>query len=115
MFETARLEWQLVGVEISEEFDQCPCGQDILEHCYIRNRLNGATIYVGNVCINRFVGINAGNLFEGPKRIQADPSANANDDLIEHAYRMEYLYDEKEYRFLKQTKLKRKLAPAQLN
>ncbi len=53
VFETARLEWQLVGVEISEEFDQCPCGQDILEHCYIRNRLNRATTYVGNVCINR--------------------------------------------------------------
>lgn len=115
VFETARLEWQLAGVEISEEFDQCPCGQDILEHCYIRNRLNKATTYVGNVCINRFVGIDTGNLFEGLKRIQADLSANANDDLIEHAYRMGYLYDEKEYRFLKQTKLKRKLSPAQLN
>nr|CAD6629716.1 hypothetical protein RKHAN_04063 [Rhizobium sp. Khangiran2] len=28
---------------------------------------------------------------------------------------MGYLYGEKEYRFLKQTKLKRKLSPAQLN
>jgi hypothetical protein len=27
--ETARLEWDLVGVEISEELDQSPCGQDI--------------------------------------------------------------------------------------
>lgn len=114
-FETARLEWDLVGVEISEELDQCPCGQSILEHCYIRNRENGATTYVGNVCINRFVGIDTGNLFEGLKRIQADPSANANDDLIEHAYRMGYLYDEKEYRFLKQTKLKRTLSSAQLS
>ncbi|AJD43720.1 MULTISPECIES: hypothetical protein [Rhizobium] len=50
-----------------------------------------------------FAGIDTGNLFEGLKRIQADPSANANNDLIEHAYRMGYLYDEKEYRFLKQT------------
>ncbi|NVD42859.1 hypothetical protein HT585_28730 [Ensifer sp. HO-A22] len=112
-FETARLEWDLIGVEISEEFDQCPCGQDILEHCYIRNRLNGATTYVGNVCINRFVGIDTGNLFEGLKRIQADLSANANDDLIEHAYRMGYLFNDKEYHFLKQTRLKRKLSSAQ--
>ncbi len=28
-----------------------------LEHCYTRNRLNKATAYVGNVCIDRFVGI----------------------------------------------------------
>ncbi|RRD22035.1 hypothetical protein ECB98_21955 [Brucellaceae bacterium VT-16-1752] len=114
-FETARLEWDLVGVEISEELDECPCGQNILEHCHIRNRLNGATTYVGNVCINRFVGIDTGNLFEGLKRIQEDLSANANDDLIEHAYRMGYLFDDKEYRFLKQTKLKRKLSAAQLS
>ncbi|SJM35588.1 hypothetical protein [Mesorhizobium delmotii] len=114
-FETARLEWDLVGVEISEEFDQCPCGQDILEHCYIRNRLNGATTYVGNVCINRFVGIDTGNLFEGLKRIEADLSANANADLIEHAYRMGYIYHDKEYRFLKQTRLKRKLSAPQVS
>ena len=114
-FEIARSEWSLDGVEISEELDQCPCGQDILEHCFIRNRLNGATTYVGNVCINRFVGISTGNLFEGLKRIQADPSANANDDLIEHAYKMGYLHSIKEYNFLKQTKLKRKLSPAQLS
>ena len=114
-FESARLEWDLVGIEISEEFDECPCRQDILEHCHIRNRLNGATTYVGNVCINRFVGIDTGNLFDGLKRIQADLYANANDDLIEHAYRMGYLFDDKEYRFLKQTKLKRKLSAAQLS
>jgi hypothetical protein len=57
--------------------------------------------------------IDTGNLFEGLKRIAKDISANANNDLIEHAFRMGYLYDEKEYRFLKQTALKRILSPAQ--
>lgn len=95
IFEAARQEWELVAVEISDEWDNCPCGQDIKEHCYIRNRYNGNTTYVGNVCINRFIQIDTGNLFDGLKRIAQDDSANANIDLIEHAYRMGYLYTEK--------------------
>ena len=114
IFDLARMEWDLIAVEISEEWDSCPCGQDIKEHCYIRNRYNGNATYVGNVCINRFIQIDTGNLFEGLKRIAKDESANANHDLIEHAYRMGYLYGEKEYRFLRQTVLKRNLSAAQI-
>ena len=113
IFEQARTEWKLEAVEISEEWDNCPCGQDIKEHCYIRNQLNNNSTYVGNVCINRFIQIDTGNLFEGLKRIAKDESANPNLDLIEHAYRMGYLYSEKEYHFLKQTALKRNLSAAQ--
>lgn len=113
-FEIARQEWDLVGVEISDELGSCPCGQEIKEHCYIRNRLNGNSTYVGNVCINRFIQIDTGNLFEGLKRIAEDISSNANNDLIEHAYRMGYLFGQKEYSFLKQTVLKRNLSAAQI-
>lgn len=113
-FDIAQTEWSLVAVEISEEFDQCPCGQDIKEHCYIRNRLNGSESYVGNVCINRFIQIDTGNLFDGLKRIAKDLATSANNDLIEHAYRMGYLYGEKEYLFLKQTMRKRNLSAAQI-
>lgn len=112
-FNAARSEWDLIGVEVSDEFDNCPCGQDIKEHCYIRNRLTDHTRYVGNVCINRFMQIETGNLFDGLKRIAQDDTANANHDLIEHAYRMGYLFSEKEYTFLKQTARKRKLSQAQ--
>jgi hypothetical protein len=114
-FEAARSEWSLIAVEISEEFAKCPCGQDIKEHCYIRNHLNNNETYVGNVCINRFIQIDTGNLFDGLKRIANDLTANANNDLIEHAYRMGYLYSEKEYTFLKQTMLKRNLSKAQID
>lgn len=41
VFEIARQEWSLEAVEISDEWDNCPCGQDIKEHCYIHNRLTG--------------------------------------------------------------------------
>ena len=112
-FNAARKEWTLIGVEVSEEFDNCPCGQEIKEHCYIRNQLNGNTTYVGNVCINRFIGIDTGNLFSGLKKIAADDTANANEDLIIHAYRFGYIY-ESEYKFLMETRRKRKLSDKQL-
>lgn len=112
-FDAARTEWRLVAVEISEEFDNCPCGQEIKEHCYIENIRTGARTYVGNVCINRFIGIDTGTLFDGLKRISADDSANANIDVIEYANKNGFLYDN-EYAFLVSTRLKRKLTARQL-
>ncbi|MBU8976895.1 hypothetical protein JI752_012145 [Lysobacter sp. MMG2] len=112
-FEQARGEWDLIAVEITDDFDSCPCGQEIKEHCYITNKLTGNSTYVGNVCINRFIGIDTGNLFDGLKRIAKDPFANANLDVIEHARKLGYIYDQ-EYAFLVQTRLKRKLSPKQL-
>jgi hypothetical protein len=112
-FEVARKEWDLVEIEISQEFDRCPCGQDIKEHCYIRNRLTGRETYVGNVCINRFIQIDTGSLFDGLKRIAKDLSANANNDLIEYAYKRGYLHGENEYNFLISTMRKRSLSDAQ--
>lgn len=112
-FEVARTEWDLVGVELSEEFDNCPCGQEIKEHCYITNRITGESTYVGNVCINRFIGIDTGGLFDGLKRIAKDPYANANLDVIEHGRKLGFIYDS-EYNFLVETRLKRKLSSKQL-
>jgi hypothetical protein len=111
-FDVARTEWRLVAVEISEEFDNCPCGQEIKEHCYIRNTVTGHETYVGNVCINRFIGIDTGNLFEGLRRIAVDDTANANADVIEYAKERGFLYD-KEYDFLMSTRLKRVLSAKQ--
>lgn len=112
-FEAARTEWDLVSVEITEEFDNCPCGQEIKEHCYITNRITGESTYVGNVCINRFIGIDTGSLFDGLKRIAKDHYANANLDVIEHGRKLGFIYDS-EYAFLVETRRKRKLSPKQL-
>ncbi|MBP7761838.1 MAG: hypothetical protein KA176_04645 [Alphaproteobacteria bacterium] len=113
-FHIACTEWVLIGIEVSEEFDNCPCGKEIKEHCYIRNTKNGNKTYVGNICINRFIGIETGNLFQGLKRIAADDKANANEDLIHHAYKLGYLHDEKEYKFLMETRYKKKLSEKQM-
>lgn len=113
-FNAARVEWSLVHIEYHEDWDNCPCGKDIKELCYIRNEKNGQQTYVGNVCIKNFMGISTGNLFDGLRRIIADPEANANEDLIRYAKRMGFLYDDTEYNFLMHTKNKRKLSPKQL-
>ncbi|EKY5002864.1 hypothetical protein QFX71_001773 [Citrobacter amalonaticus] len=112
-FETARTEWNLHSIEVSEEFDSCPCGQPIKEHCYIENRENGKKTYVGNVCINRFMNIDTGTLFDGLKRIKSNRKANANKALIDYANGKGYLYDN-EYGFLISTMNKRKLTDKQI-
>lgn len=112
-FEVAKSEWILEAVEVSEEFDSCPCGQEIKEHCYIRNKLTGHQTYVGNVCVNRFIGIDTGTLFDGLKRIQRDSNANANLAVIEYAEFKGFLFD-KEPDFLRATIRKRKLSTAQI-
>jgi len=114
-FETARAEWSLQYVEISDEVDSCPCGQTIKEHCYIQNRRTGHQTYVGNVCINRFMGIDTGSLFDGLKRIAAKPDSNANQAVIEYARKAGFLYGDKEYDFLMSTRLKKILSTAQLS
>jgi hypothetical protein len=114
-FEVARHEWDLVAVELSQEWDNCPCGQDIKEHCYIRNRLTGNSTYVGNVCINRFIGIETGTLFDGLRRIANDLHANPNIAVIEYANERGFLFGENELKFLLSTSKKRNLSPAQAN
>ena len=111
-FHTAKNEWKLVGIEIQENWGNCPCGQSIKELCYIQNQLNGNKTYVGNVCVNQFLGIQTGNLFAGLKRIATDVTANANEDLVTHSYNLGYIY-EREYKFLMDTKRKRKLSVKQ--
>lgn len=65
------------------------------------------------MCVNRFIGIDTGNLFAGLRRIIDDDSANANEDLIIHAYQFGYIY-ESEYKFLMQTRRKRILSAKQI-
>jgi hypothetical protein len=112
-FSVAKAEWKLVGIQINDEFDNCPCGQRIKELCFIQNQLNRSKTYVGNVCVNQFIGIETGNLFDGLRRIALDDTANANQDLINHAYSLGYIH-ESEYKFLAQTRLKRKLSDKQI-
>lgn len=111
-FEQARSEWKVIGAHIEHEWDECPCGQPIKELCFLENKVTKQRTYVGNICVNRFMGIETGNLLSGLKKIIKDHSANANTDVIEYAKSNGYLFDQ-EYRFLMETRRKRKLSPKQ--
>jgi hypothetical protein len=75
VFETARGEWDLEFITF-EELDSCPCGQLIREKCWLHNRVTGYDTFVGNVCVNRFMGINTKALMTGLKRVKRGGNAN---------------------------------------
>ncbi len=112
-FHVAKTEWKLVGVELHDDWDNCPCGKEIKEICFIENQRNGNRTHVGNVCVDQFIGIETGNLFAGLKRIVIDERANASEDLIEHVFRLGYIF-ENEYKFLMDTRRKRNLSDKQV-
>jgi hypothetical protein len=112
-FDVACREWDLVGIEVSEELDNCPCGQQIKEHCFIQNRVTGHKTFVGNVCVNRFMGISTSTLFDGLRRVKDDPLARPNEALINHALSRGYIYGEKEHTFLTGIRRKRILSTKQ--
>ena len=113
-FEDVKAEWDVVKFEWHEESGSCPCGHFIKEFCFIRNIFNGNETHVGNVCVNKFMKIDPGNVFDGLRRIKSDIYANANEGLIEYADSQGFLYD-KEYAFLMSTRRKRNLSENNLN
>lgn len=112
-FDMAKREWDLLDIEISEVADSCPCGQAIHDICHIRNRETGEVTYVGNVCINKFIGVDTQALFAGFKKIRKCESANMNAELIHYASSHGLLYPREE-EFLYGTARKRNLSLAQL-
>lgn len=113
-YQIAKTEWEVTTFEYVEDFDNCPCGHEIKELCYLRNKLNGNETYVGNVCVRQFLGIDTGNVFAGLRRIMQNHDANPNEDLIRYAYKKGYVY-ENELSFLMSIKRKRLLSEKQAN
>lgn len=112
-WDNAKHEWKLVRVEIHNNLAcNCPCGQAINELCYLENEFTKAETYVGNVCVNRFLEIDTGNLFDGLKRILKDTANHPNDDVIDYAAENGYLH-ETELKFLYSIQKKRNLSEKQ--
>lgn len=114
-FQVACREWEMVGCYVSETLDECACGMGIKEQCFIKNQITGNETYVGNVCINRFMGIeNTKNLFSGLKRITDNLEANTNESVINLATARGVI-NEKESAFLIDTSRKRYPTNRQIN
>lgn len=112
-FYAAKKEWLLDYIMVTQEFGSCPCGKAIKEHCHLKNELNGKTTFVGNVCVYRFIEIDARSIFTGLGRVKKNNAAKPNEALIEYANEKGYLYGQNEYDFLQQIKRKRNLSDKQ--
>lgn len=107
-FDDAKSEWELDRVCFTIDFGHCPCGKKIKEHCYLKNSKNGNKTWVGNICVNRFMEIDASKLFSALARVRKNNSAKPNEALSEYAWKCGYLYGENEYKFLKNIRGQRK-------
>jgi len=103
-FDQARLEWRLDYIIIGDT--NCPCSQAIKEVCFIINPVTKHTTYVGNVCINKFFGIDTGNMFASLAKLTKDYHHNPNRDLINHAF-LKWYITEQEREFLLDTEHQR--------
>ena len=68
---------------------------------------------MGNVCVNRFLGINTGKIISGLKKITENNCANTNIELILYAKESGCLRNEREFQFLLDINKKRKLTEKQ--
>jgi hypothetical protein len=83
IWDVARKEWRLASVYEVEEPERCLCGHfPIIEICVLRNTRNGQQAEVGNVCVQRFMGIDSTKIFQSIKRIRKDPSKSLSMDVV---------------------------------
>jgi hypothetical protein len=93
----ARLEWRLESIQIldtGEENKTCLCGHTpIRELCFLRNKENNNDALVGNVCVNRFLGLESDSIFQGLKRVAKDCNKALNSAAIAFAYEKGWITD----------------------
>lgn len=86
-FDDAVHEWELDRVELSSDPETCPCGQfPIKELCWIKNKNNDITVFVGNRCIKRFMGVDHTALFTMIRKLDADAYATVPETVLNEAY-----------------------------
>jgi hypothetical protein len=112
-WEEAKREWELVEIYREDEPLTCLCGHTpIIEICVLRNRLNSGTAIVGNVCVNKFLGIESELIFDGLRRISKNPDKGLNAAATLYAFEKKWI-NEWEKNFSIDTNKKRKLSGKQ--
>ena len=113
-WQLARAEWDLQEIYFEDKPSTCLCSKyPIIEICVLRNRKNGNTAEVGNVCVNKFLGIPSKIIFDGLKRVSKDDSKALNNAASHYAFRKGWI-SEWEHGFLVSTARTRDLSGKQL-
>lgn len=113
-WDLAKNEWRFEFAYYAEELQSCLCGHyPIRNICVIKNRTNLAVTEVGNCCINKFLGIDAGNkIFSSIKKLKEDIKSSISAEVIEYFYRKRGMSDF-EYKFYKSIFRKRNMSERQ--
>lgn len=112
-WEAAKLEWDLKSVYRETEPSTCLCGHSpIIEICVLHNRQNRNTAEVGNVCVNKFLGLGSELIFSGLRRVAQDAGKSLNEAATNYAHLQGWITDW-EKKFCLGTIRKRKLSTKQ--
>ena len=112
IWDEAKYEWQLSYIYFTDYPDNCLCGHEINECCVLINILNKKKCLVGNVCVNKFLGIESEKIFNAVKMVKKDLTKSLNSDAIQYSYNQNWINDwEKEFYF--NTIRKRKISEKQ--
>lgn len=80
----AKTEWELHSVVRVSEEQFCLCGHHpIFQICTLKNQVNTKLADVGNVCVEKFLGMRSKRIFSALKRVRLDPSKNLNRDALD--------------------------------
>jgi hypothetical protein len=112
-WEEAKREWFLSHIYFSHFHENCLCGHEIVECCVLENTLNKNRCIVGNVCVNKFMGIESNTIFDSVKKVKEDFSKSLNYETISYAYDKKWINDW-EKTFYLDTLRKRKPSEKQL-
>jgi hypothetical protein len=113
-WEEAKPEWDLKLVYREDEPLTCLCGHEpINEICVLRNRRNGNSAEVGNVCVTKFLGLESDLIFSGLRRVAKDPDKALNKAATNYAHEQGWITDW-ERDFCLDTNRKRKLSVKQV-
>ncbi len=112
---SAKLEWDLSHMYISRQKESCLCGHyPILNICVLKNNKNNNETEVGNVCVNKFMGLSSDKIFVGIKKITNDITKSVNADVVAYAFSQGKI-DEWSRNFYLDIMRNRNLSPRQAN
>jgi hypothetical protein len=87
-WDEARLEWELVGIERTDDAQECVCGHfPINEICTIQNPKTKNALEVGNHCVQKFIGLDSEKLFASLRRVAKKHDGSFNPEIIDFVYK----------------------------
>lgn len=110
----AKIEWIFESAYQSEEPQYCLCGHfPIINICVINNTTNGNYAEVGNVCINKFLGISdAESILGSITKLKKDITRSMSSDTLQYLFEKDGITDF-EYKFYESIHRKRNLSSKQ--